>query len=302
MAARRVFISYRHDGDAVRAIAVHAIVGDTFERRQGDGVAVYLDTRARIGVEWPDELAKEVANTDAVLVIIGPDWLSAADAAGERRIDQTDDWVRREIEIALEHNRPIIPIAFVPATVPAATDLPNSIKRLADYRGVAVRDDYLSNDLQPVLGYINDLIVAEPDPTKSAGPEQFHLPYPDPPLTVKPAPLDDSDLRLALDKELQEWALVESPLPQDPQRTRVELSREFTFESFRVVLSFMTEIADFCDDINHHPRWENVYRTLYVNLTTWDIGHRVSHLDLLLARKFDGEYARLTEKRRKARR
>lgn len=52
----------------------------------------------------------------------------------------------------------------------------------------------------------------------------------------------------------------------------------------------MTEVADFADKANHHPRWENIYETLDVYLTTWDIGHRISHLDVQLAQFFNRAY------------
>jgi pterin-4a-carbinolamine dehydratase len=57
----------------------------------------------------------------------------------------------------------------------------------------------------------------------------------------------------------------------------------------------MTEIGRFCDDANHHPRWENVYRTLWINLSTWDIGHRISQFDLMLASRIDREFLRYQE-------
>lgn len=41
------------------------------------------------------------------------------------------------------------------------------------------------------------------------------------------------------------------------------------------------------EQVNHHPRWENVYRTLRVALSTWDIGHRISYADAMLAQAFD---------------
>jgi pterin-4a-carbinolamine dehydratase len=52
----------------------------------------------------------------------------------------------------------------------------------------------------------------------------------------------------------------------------------------------MNLLAPGCDIAMHHPRWENVWKTLKVYLTTWDIGHRISDRDLQLARYFDRAY------------
>ncbi|NJP90392.1 4a-hydroxytetrahydrobiopterin dehydratase [Nonomuraea sp. FMUSA5-5] len=84
--------------------------------------------------------------------------------------------------------------------------------------------------------------------------------------------------------------LVESALPQDPSRTRVELYREYRFKTFRDAIAFMNEVAPGCDIAIHHPRWENVWRHVRVFLTTWDIGHRISDRDVQLAKYFDSAY------------
>jgi pterin-4a-carbinolamine dehydratase len=44
--------------------------------------------------------------------------------------------------------------------------------------------------------------------------------------------------------------------------------------------------------VDHHPRWENIWRTVTVWLSTWDIGHKVSRLDLELAQYFEALWAR----------
>ena len=109
---------------------------------------------------------------------------------------------------------------------------------------------------------------------------------------MKPAPLSDEDIETALRDMIPNWVLVESALPEDDSKTRVELKRQLQFRAFRDVLAFMSDVGDFCDGANHHPRWENIYRTLWISLSTWDIGLRVSHLDLVLAAHIDKAYAR----------
>ncbi|WP_373291579.1 4a-hydroxytetrahydrobiopterin dehydratase [Bradyrhizobium guangdongense] len=36
-------------------------------------------------------------------------------------------------------------------------------------------------------------------------------------------------------------------------------------------------------EMDHHPRWENIWRSVDVHLSTWDIGHKPSVMDLELA-------------------
>jgi pterin-4a-carbinolamine dehydratase len=81
---------------------------------------------------------------------------------------------------------------------------------------------------------------------------------------------------------------------------KVELMRTYEFESFYDAVHFMNSAARFIDRIDHHPEWTNIWRTIVVYLTTWDIGHKPSMLDVDLAAYLDGlyrEYERKTSSR-----
>jgi len=269
-----------------------AIISGAFDSQdEFPCVSIYRDTSERLGVSWPEEIRERCLAADIVLVVIGPNWLDARDQYSRRRIDQPDDWVRQEIELALSSGKTVIPVAFGGRPVPPAEALPESIADLANRRGTVVRDEY-PDDLQPVLREIElHLPRADPEDARTdVGGDERQLPYPRPPLVVKPAPLGASDLDTAINELLPEWEIISGPLPEDPAQTRVELYRSFVFPRFLCVLAFMSEVADFADNANHHPRWENIYKTLRVHLSTWDIGHRISTLDIQLAQYFDRTY------------
>jgi pterin-4a-carbinolamine dehydratase len=295
MAEISIFISYRRDDDALRSALLDRIVSGAFnEPGNPSKVLIYRDTSQRLGVTWPKEVRERCGSADIVLVVIGPKWLEARDQFSRRRIDQPDDWVRQEIELA--QNSTVIPIAFGGAQIPPRQALPESIAYLAEKQGVKVRDEALDFDLQPVLLEIERHLpnLRTRDSYGDSEPGNL-LPYPRPPLLIKPAPMSEEDVTLAVREVLQDWKVVEGMLPEDPSQDRIELHRTFLFRSFRDVLAFMTEIGDFADKANHHPRWENIFRTLRVYLTTWDIGHRISQLDVQLAQYFDRAYRRYRE-------
>jgi pterin-4a-carbinolamine dehydratase len=292
MSVLSVFISYRRDTDAARAVMLDRVISGAFNYpKEPPKVNIYRDTSERLGVSWPQEIRDRCSTADIVLVVIGPNWLEARDLYARRRIDQEDDWVRKEIELALNSNKTIIPIAFGLLKIPPPAALPESITGLANWRGIPVRDEF-PDDLQPVLREIEmHLPESDREAVRSdVGGSERRLPYPDPPLVVKPAPMSENDIKIAIHELLNNWEIVSSPLPEDPDRRRVELHRTFTFRRFLDVLEFMIQVADFADKANHHPRWENLYETLRVNLTTWDIGHRISQLDIQLAQYFDRAY------------
>ncbi|MFN3722055.1 MAG: 4a-hydroxytetrahydrobiopterin dehydratase [Paracoccaceae bacterium] len=64
------------------------------------------------------------------------------------------------------------------------------------------------------------------------------------------------------------------------------IEKTFLFRDFKQAFAFMTRVADDAEDLNHHPEWSNVYRTVKVRLTTHDTGG-LTKLDVELARRMD---------------
>jgi pterin-4a-carbinolamine dehydratase len=284
----RVFLSYRRDTDYYRASMIRMIIEAACPPHpDARSVLVFQDIRQRLGVEWPAELRRTLAAADVVLAIIGPDWLNSFE---RRRIDQDDDWVRQEIAYGLESGKTVIPVV-VGTTRPPRDALPDSIAGLADRQGVAIPQEFSDHDLQPVILEIAQ--QRQPALSRSAVQSGSKtLPYPNPPLKFKPMPLTDVEIDEALSEMLSGWTLARSAVPEEPVLERVELHKEYRFASFGDVIDYMQHARPFIEEANHHPRWENIYSTLRVFLTTWDIGHRVSYLDIMLAGHLDRTFAK----------
>ncbi len=47
-----------------------------------------------VGTDFVDQVDRAISTSDVSLVVIGPDWLSATDTEGRRRLDDTEDHVR----------------------------------------------------------------------------------------------------------------------------------------------------------------------------------------------------------------
>ena len=52
----------------------------------------------------------------------------------------------------------------------------------------------------------------------------------------------------------------------------VFLKGSFVFKNFDDAFSFMKKVAIKCEDMNHHPKWTNVYNKVDVELYTHDSG------------------------------
>jgi 4a-hydroxytetrahydrobiopterin dehydratase len=73
------------------------------------------------------------------------------------------------------------------------------------------------------------------------------------------------------------WELVEG---------RDAIRKTFVFEDFVEAFGWMTRVAIWAEKWNHHPEWDNIYKTVNVVLSTHDVGG-LSTLDAKLARKMD---------------
>lgn len=67
---------------------------------------------------------------------------------------------------------------------------------------------------------------------------------------------------------------------------RDAISKTFEFDNFVDAFGWMTRVAFWAEKWNHHPEWDNVYKTVNVTLTTHDVDG-LSTLDAKLARKMD---------------
>ena len=78
-----------------------------------------------------------VGACSVLLAVIGPQWLAAEGEAG-RRLDDSRDWVRLEIEAAVKRGMLIIPVLVDGARMPSAGDLPPSMGDLARRQAVSL--------------------------------------------------------------------------------------------------------------------------------------------------------------------
>lgn len=73
------------------------------------------------------------------------------------------------------------------------------------------------------------------------------------------------------------WEMVEG---------RDAIAKTYVFTNFVDAFGWMTRVAIWAEKWNHHPEWDNVYKTVNVVLTTHDVGG-LSMLDAKLAQKMD---------------
>jgi hypothetical protein len=103
------------------------------------------------GLDFASVLQEHVKQCDAVLAIIGPRWLTATDEQGRRRLDDPHDFVRIEIETALNEDKRVIPILVGEGRMPRPEELPEALRPLARRNAVRLTHERFSSDAQSLV-------------------------------------------------------------------------------------------------------------------------------------------------------
>ena len=140
---RRIFVSYRREDTAYPAAWLYNRLAERFGRGQ-----VFKDVDSiDPGADFVEVITTAVGSCDVLLALIGDRWLTTTDAAGRRRIDDTDDFVRLEIEAALARNIRVVPILVGGARMPRADNLPTSLAKLARRQALELSPNRFDSDL-----------------------------------------------------------------------------------------------------------------------------------------------------------
>jgi formylglycine-generating enzyme required for sulfatase activity len=91
------------------------------------------------GVDFREHIAQAVDKCGVMLAVIGPNWSGKSESG--RRIDDARDFVRIEVEVALQRRLPVIPVLIDRTPMPAESDLPPSLSALA-YRNAIDIDQW----------------------------------------------------------------------------------------------------------------------------------------------------------------
>ncbi len=96
------------------------------------GFDVFMDLDQLRGGDFPAIISDEIETCDYFLPIFSRDTFRL------ERINDPDDWIRKEIELALEKNKPIIPIMAEGFKKPEDHDLPQSILSIFKFDGMII--------------------------------------------------------------------------------------------------------------------------------------------------------------------
>lgn len=151
--ARRIFVSYRREDSSGHAGRLY----DRLVERFGND-RVFMDIDAiRPGTDFAEMIDAALEDCIVLLAIIGRRWLTSLDARADRRLVSSDDFVRLEVETALDRGIPVIPLLVQGAEMPAQDELPESLSRLARRQALEISDRRWQTDVGILIAELERL-------------------------------------------------------------------------------------------------------------------------------------------------
>jgi non-specific serine/threonine protein kinase len=141
-----IFLSYRRDDASAYAILLY----ESLSARYGNNVFMDIDSLAP-GVDFVDATDQILKHCEVLFALIGRRWLTSLDAEGNPRLENPEDFVRLEIEVALARNIRVVPLLVGGAVMPKSTQLPGELSRLARRHAFELSDTRWHTDVAALI-------------------------------------------------------------------------------------------------------------------------------------------------------
>jgi hypothetical protein len=165
-----LFISYRIDDSASATDRLDEYLAKAF----GDELVFRDRSRITPGRDFERMLRTALEQTRLVVAVIGPRWLESFSA---RATSPAFDYVRWELETAIELGIPILAVLVEGARAPRKDELPESLASLASVHAAPVRGDPdFRRDIEGVVEAIRGMVPVDPPVYLSAADRQIE-PY-----------------------------------------------------------------------------------------------------------------------------
>lgn len=139
----RIFISYRRSD----AKGYAGRLSDSLEAYFGDN-RVFRDIEdISGGADFGDTIKHNLHTADAVIVLIGPNWATTSGADGVQRLAVPNDWVCKELEVAIELGVPLFPVLIEDTPMPREDEIPAQLAPLLACNALGVSDKRWSFDV-----------------------------------------------------------------------------------------------------------------------------------------------------------
>ena len=148
-----IFISYRREDSAAYAGRLYDRLSAQFGADQ-----VFMDVDdIPPGADFGRQIDAKVASCDAMVVVIGKNWLMTRNAAGQLRLSDPNDFVGLEVSLALQRNVLVVPVLVGGARMPNDEELRADLRDLARRNAVTLNDQDFQRDADALIHALEKL-------------------------------------------------------------------------------------------------------------------------------------------------
>lgn len=179
-----IFISYRREDSSAYAGRIYDHLTNRFGKEN-----VFMDVdNIEPGLDFVEVLQQTVSSCDALIAVIGKQWLVTNDDEGHRRLDDPGDLVRLEIAAALDRKVRVVPILVGGARMPRAQDLPEAIAFLSRRNSLEISDLAFHQGVSRLIETLEKIVSSTPSVEKQIAVQRKSL-QPPKPLTQDVLPV-----------------------------------------------------------------------------------------------------------------
>ena len=152
----KIFVNYRSDDAGQAAILLDHVLVERFGPDR-----VFRDSRSiPLGADFRPQLWGDLARSAVLIAIIGRRWAGET-PDGRRRIDDPDDFIRREIALALKIGIRVVPVLLDNVSLPPESELPADIQDIASRQYLRLHTRSAERDVQHLVESLAQMLGDE---------------------------------------------------------------------------------------------------------------------------------------------
>jgi len=153
-----VFLSYRREDAGPYARLLQSQL-----RERIPDARVFMDLDSiEAGLDFAEVIRAAVDSCTVFVALIGRQWATLVDEQGQRRLDNPDDFVRFEVQTALERGVRVIPVLVDDAKPLRQQELPPELRKLAQLNALEMSYGRYQYDADRLLDLIEQVLAARP--------------------------------------------------------------------------------------------------------------------------------------------
>jgi len=169
-----IFLSYRRQDAAPYARLLQYQLSERFPDAH-----VFMDLDSvEAGLDFAEVIRDAVGSSSVLVALIGRQWATVSDEEGRRRLDDPDDYVRFEVQTALERGVRVIPVLVDDARPLRQQQLPAELHKLARLNALELSYGRYQYDSDRLLELIQRVLAATGDRAESERQAQARRPGP----------------------------------------------------------------------------------------------------------------------------